>query len=184
MGISCLNSICQALCAFNHGVNLLFIVAIQCCIPSNNMSHAAILEQRTSCIDPVTTRCFSTSKCNVFCTMSSKANLFWKSISLNAVRMVRITKLRTATIWKWCQKLTTAGHNLFLWAQRCAFLETNSPACDSLYWCGSFDKLETAYLPVCKSKRQCTSHTEPFSSWTDWRSICPKKCGWQQKFKH
>ena len=69
-------------------------------------------------------------------------------------------------------------------AQRCAFLETNSLACDSLYWCGSFDKFETAYLPVCKSKRQCTSHTEPFSSWTDWRSICPRKCGWQQKFKH
>ena len=76
---------------FHSWGNLLFIVVIQFCISSNIVSRAAIGEQRTSCIETVPSRCFSTSKCKAFCTSSLKKILFSKSTSLSEVRMLRMT---------------------------------------------------------------------------------------------
>ena len=69
-------------------------------ISSNRISRAWILEQRASWIDPVSTRCFSTSICSEFFTSSSKANLFWKLSSLNVVRIARIILSKSSAILK------------------------------------------------------------------------------------
>ena len=100
LGISRLNSIVQALCAFIRGLNLFFMTEIQCCISSNRISRAGILEQRASWIDPVSTRCFSTSICSEFFISSLKANLFWKLSSLNVVRIARIILSKLSAILK------------------------------------------------------------------------------------
>lgn len=100
LGISRLNSIVQALCAFIRGLNLFFMKKIQCRISSNRISRAGILEQRASWIDPVSTRCFSTSICSEFFISSLKANLFWKLSSLNVVRIARIILSKSSAILK------------------------------------------------------------------------------------
>ena len=100
LGISRLNSIVQALCAFIRGLNLFFMTEIQCCISSNRISRAGILEQRASWIDPVSNRCFSTSICSEFFTSSSKANLFWKFSSLNVVQIAQIILSKSSAILK------------------------------------------------------------------------------------